>query len=89
MSRSQIHHIIQAFKEEKNTSDQRHSNTEKTIRTADVVVAVSASVEENRRITVCVLAARHCLTCGTVNCILKEDLGLAKKPAQTAVPEQT
>ena len=62
--------------EGKNTSDQRHSNARKMIRTADVVAAVAATVEDHRRITVCVLAARQDLTYGTINFILKKDLGL-------------
>ena len=82
LSISQINRIIKAVNDGKNTSDQRHSNPKKTRRTADVVAAVAESVEEDRRVTVRTLAARHGLTYGTVSLILKQDLGLVKKSAR-------
>jgi hypothetical protein len=57
LSKSQINRIIKAVKEGKSTSDQRYSNTKKTKRTEDVVAAVAAAVEKNRRLTVRELAS--------------------------------
>ena len=59
MSVSQINRIIKAVKEGKDTADQRHSSAKKTKRTADVLAAVAADVEQDRRITVRVLMRRH------------------------------
>jgi histone-lysine N-methyltransferase SETMAR len=78
LSISQINRIILAVKAGKNTSDQRHSNPKKTKRNLDVIAAVAASLEENRRFTVRELAARHGLTVWVVNKIL----GLVKKSAR-------
>ncbi len=82
MSKSQINRIIKAVKEGKNTADQRHSSTKKTKRTGDVLAAIAATIEEDRRIMVRELAATHGLPIGTVHAILKEDLGLVKKSAR-------
>ena len=82
LSNSQINHIIKAVKEGKNTSDQQHSNGKKMTRTADIIAAVAAAVEEDRRITVRQLASRFGLTVGTTHAILTEDLGLFKKSAR-------
>ena len=82
LSISQINRIIKAVKEGKNTSDQRHTNGKKTTRTEDIIAAVAAAVEEDRRITVRQLASRFGLTVGTTHAILTEDLGLFKKSAR-------
>jgi len=68
LSISQINRIIKAVNDGKSTSDQSNSNSKKT-RTAQVV---ADSVEEDWRVTVCTLAARHGLTCGTVSLVLNK-----------------
>ncbi len=82
LSRSQINRRIKAVKEGKSTSDQRYSNAKKTKRTEDVVAAVAATVEQNRRLTVRELASMLDLTFATVQSALTIDLGLVKKSAR-------
>jgi hypothetical protein len=82
LSKSQINHIIKAVKEGKNTADQRHSSAKKTKRTGNVLASIAATVEKDRQIMVCELAATHGLLIGTVHAILKDDLGLVKKSAR-------
>jgi hypothetical protein len=82
MSKSQINPIIKAVKEGKNTKDQCHLKGKKTARTPDVVAAVSATIENDRRRSIKEVAAIHGLTYSTVQSILTDDLGLVKKSAR-------
>ena len=50
-------------------------------RTADVIVAVANSMEEDWHLTVQELTSRHGLTVWIVQLILTDDLGLKKKSA--------
>jgi histone-lysine N-methyltransferase SETMAR len=54
----------------------------KTARTPDVVAAVAATVEDDRRRSIKDVAAIHGLTYSTVQSILTDDLGLVKKSAR-------
>jgi hypothetical protein len=79
MSISQINRIIKVAKEGKNTADQCVSNLKKTRRTGDVVAAVAASVDQDCQVTVKTLVARYGLCFGTVNSILRDNLGLVRE----------
>jgi hypothetical protein len=85
MSINQINHVIIAVREGKNTSDRCHSNHKRISRTDDVIAAVAASVEKDRRLTISGLAFSHVLTGLVIQQILTVDLGLLKKGSQTAV----
>ena len=56
LSESQINCIIRAVKMGENTDDQRRFNSKKTVRTADLVAAVAAAVESDRRLSVSAIA---------------------------------
>jgi histone-lysine N-methyltransferase SETMAR len=82
LKRTQIYQIIKEVKEGKNTADQRHSNSKKTKRTCDVVAAVAAAIEEDRRQTLRGLALTLDQSKDTIRRILTEDLGFVKKSAR-------
>jgi hypothetical protein len=82
LSISQINRIIKAVKERKTTSDLRQSNTKKTKRTDDVMAAVAAAVETDRRLTIREIAGMLGLTFAIVQSTLTVDLGLVKKSAR-------
>jgi histone-lysine N-methyltransferase SETMAR len=82
LSISQINRIIKAVKEGKTTSDLRHSNAQKTKWTDDVVAAVAATIETDRRLTIREIAGMLGLTFATVQSTLTVDLGLVKKSAR-------
>ena len=81
LSESQINRIIRAVKMGENTDDQRRFNAKKTVRTADLVAAVAATVESDRRLLVLAIALAEGASEKTVHRILTDDLGLVKKSA--------
>ncbi len=77
-----IYLIIKKVKAGENTDDQRHLSAVKTKRTADIVVAVAADVEEDRRVNCKDLISAHGVSNGMIHNILRDDLGLIKKSAR-------
>ena len=82
MTIQSIYSIINKVKAGKTTDDQRYLNAKKTKTTIDIVAAVTADVEEDRRVTVRHLAAAHGVSYGTMHNILYKSLGLVKKSAR-------
>ncbi len=71
--------ILKKIKAGKNKDSQCHLSPKKTVRTACLIAAVTASVDEDRRQSVKSLAAAHGVSVYTIHSILHKDLGLEKK----------
>lgn len=82
MTLTQIYRIIKAYKEGRDREDQRGQNAKKTVRTPEMIVAVKDYIESDRRVTYTDIEEAFGLTPGTVNTIIKDDLGLIKKSAR-------
>ncbi len=76
---SRINLIIKAMREDIMTSDQHHSNPEKTRQTDDSVASIAAAIESDQQRTAHELAAMNDLAFGIVHAILTDDLVLVKK----------
>lgn len=82
LSESQINRIIRAVKLGENTEDRRKESAKKTVRTMELVAAVSAAIKEDRRLSVSAIAQATGASEKTIHRILTEDLGLVKKSAR-------
>ena len=80
--KSQIYNILKQVKEGKNINKQRHFNAKKTKRTPSLIAAVTADVDEDRRICVRTLALAHGVSKDTIFHILHDTLDLKKKSAR-------
>jgi len=76
-----IYTILKKVKAGENVDDQRGRKSKKTVRTGDLIAAVAASIEENRRTNIRDLASAHGSTYGTISRIIHDSLGLVKKSA--------
>jgi hypothetical protein len=76
-----IYLIIKKVKVGENTNKQRHLSAKKIKRTADIVAAVAADVEEDLRVNCKDLASAHGVSNGMMHNILRP-LGLVKKSAR-------
>ena len=81
MGKTQVYKILAAVMD-KEMADQRAGNAVKTVQTAEVIEAMRVFVEEGRRVTFTDIQDAFGLSAGTVNALLKEDLGLVKKSAR-------
>ena len=82
MGKTQVYKILAAVTDNKEMADQRAGNAVKTVQTAEVIEAMRVFVEEGRRVTFTDIQDAFGLSAGTVNALLKEDLGLVKKSAR-------
>ena len=82
IGKTQFYKILAAVKDNKEMANQRAGNAVKTVRTAKVVEAMWVFVEEDRRVTFADIQDAFGLFAGTLNALLKEDLGLFKKSAR-------
>jgi [histone H3]-lysine36 N-dimethyltransferase SETMAR len=82
LTKTAIYNILNKVKAGKTTDDQRHLNAKKTKTTIDVVAAVAAEVNEDRRVTIRHLATVHGVSYGSMHNILHKSLGLVKKSAR-------
>lgn len=73
---------IRAGKTLDEMQDKRKLNAVKTRRTDDVVELVRADIEENRRVTIGLLARGYQMSRSTMHALVSEQLGLAKKSAR-------
>jgi transcriptional regulator GlxA family with amidase domain len=76
LKQTAIYAIIKKVKDGKTTEDQRHLNAKKTKRTDDLINAVAADNENERRVSIKTLAATHDVSADTIHRILHQDLGL-------------
>ena len=74
-----IYTILKKVKAGEDAADLRGWNTKKTVRTGDLIAAVAAAIEDNRRANIRDLAKAYGTTYGTVSCIIHDSLGLVKK----------
>jgi hypothetical protein len=74
--------ILKKVKSGNTTEDQRHFNPKKTVRTASLIAAVAAAVEDDCHLGVKYLAAAHGVSVYTIHSILHKDLGLENKSAR-------
>jgi histone-lysine N-methyltransferase SETMAR len=77
-----IYDILKLVKKGENTDDKRRFNPKKTTRTDDLVAAIAAAIEEDRRVRVKPLAKAFNVASGTIFKIIHKDLGLVKKSAR-------
>jgi hypothetical protein len=82
LKKTAIYAIFKKVKAGKNTDGQRHLNPKNRIRTASIIAAVTASVEQDRCQSVKSLAAAHEVSMYTIHSILHKDLGLENKSAR-------
>ena len=82
LSLSQVYRLIKTVKEGKDDKDKRGKDKNKTIRKANLIQAVKADVEDDRRVTVQQLAEWHAVSLETIISVLHKDLGLSKKSAR-------
>ena len=82
LSLSQVYRLIKTVKEGKDDKDKRGKDNTKTIRKANLIQAVKADVEDDRRVTAQQLAEWHSVSHGTIISVLHKDLGLSKKSAR-------
>ncbi len=79
-----IYNILKKVKAGETTDDQRHLDAKKTKRTQDIIAAVAADVNADRRVMCMDLATAHGVSYGTMHNILHQELGLVKKSARWA-----
>jgi histone-lysine N-methyltransferase SETMAR len=77
-----IYAIIKKVKAGESTADMRHLNPKKTVRTPELIASVAATIEEDRRLSMEVIAATHEVSEKIIFNILHQDLGLEKKSAR-------
>ena len=77
-----IYTILKKVKAGEDAADLRGWNTKKTVRTGDLIAAVAAAIEDNRRANIRDLAKAYGTTYGTVSRIIHDSLGLVKKSAR-------
>jgi len=83
MSSRQIYRLLKLVKTGKKTDDRRCFNPQKTARTADLIAAVTAAVEADRRLCVRALAEALGTSRMMIHCIILHDnLSLVKKSAR-------
>ena len=82
MKRTQIYDIIKKVKAGKTTTDLRHLNAKKTVRSPAFVADIAADIKKDRRVTIRKLALAHGVSTCTIQNTLHKDLNLAKKSAR-------
>jgi hypothetical protein len=82
LTKTAIYNILKKVKAGKTTNDLRHLNAKKNKRTQDIIAAVAADVNSDRRVTCMDLTTSHGVSYGTMQNILHQELGLVKKSAQ-------
>jgi histone-lysine N-methyltransferase SETMAR len=82
LTKTAIYNILKKVKAGETTDDLRHLNAKKTKRTQDIIAAVAADVNADRRVKCMDLATAHGVSYGTMHNILHKELGLVKKSAR-------
>ena len=82
LKKTAIYDILKKVKEGKNAEDLRQFNGQRTVRTDNLIAAVSAAIEEDRRVTINEIAQDLGVSYGTVYNIIHDDLGLEKLSAR-------
>ena len=77
-----IYTILKKVKAGEDAADLRGWNTKKTVRPGDLIAAVAAAIEDNRRANIRDLAKAYGTAYGTVSRIIHSSLGLVKKSAR-------
>ncbi len=81
LSISQVRRIMAKVRAGEDAKDNR-GGSQKTVRTADLIEAVEAMVDKDRRVTVRELALDLDASTGTIEKVLHQDLGLSKRCAR-------
>lgn len=82
LSRAQVYRLIKGVKTGADLSDKRGQHDHKSRRTPELIAAVQASLEVDRRAGIVELAEEHDCGYGTMHDILHLDLNLVKKSAR-------
>jgi hypothetical protein len=82
LTKTAIYNILKKVKAGETTDDLLHLNAKKTKRTQDIIAAVAADVNVDRRVKCMDLATAHGVSYGTMQNILHKELGLVKKSAR-------
>jgi histone-lysine N-methyltransferase SETMAR len=82
LMKTAIYSILKKVKAGETIDDQQHLNAKKTKRTQDIIAAVAANVNADRRVRCMDLATAHGVSYGTMHNILHQELGLVKNSAR-------
>ena len=82
LKKTAIYDILKKVKEGKTAEDMRLFNGQRTVRTDNLVAAVAAAVEDDRRVKIKDIAKGLQVSYGTIYNILHDDLGLEKLSAR-------